>query len=676
MLLSPSLAGCVLKNDAIELEIASDGRLLRFFSQTAGHNYAGGGYLWRLYLQEGPELDVEVTAADLQPEFILETNDRVRIRYAGLFYKNRPLAITLEIEVALHHDDVHWAIRLENNQPGVVIRECQFPLMGGLDIKPTPTLITSNNGGEHIPDLHDKLASQWKGSVTSDHLFSALTVHYPSPAATNCFVFTGEKGGLYFGCHLYPVEATLHQFRLYPDSGVEAGFVRFPHLSDGQDWESGLFVISPYRGTWHIAARKYRTWADTWFKKPTPPLWLRRLNGWQRIIMEHQYGLRHYRYRDMPQMHTDGEASGINSLFMFGWHKGGHDNNYPDYTPSPRLGTEEELLRGIEAFNSKGGHVLLYANGRLIDTASEFYKTIGRKISVKDFLGNEVREAYKFQGAGNFTLTSARTFVMACPSSDEWYQLLQDLADKAIDWKCHSLFLDQMGYGEYPCCDPTHNHPPLWNGIVQEKAEILRRLRDHMRSRDPEVALGIEWPSDVTAQYVDYVHSIRGADAFLEWFRYTFPEVILSDREIRDDTDVERRVNLAVVKGLRSDVEIYRCRKTITEAPIYAAWLARINAVRQEHADLLLEGRYTDTEGFMCDNQDVVARSFRSGDMLAVVVTQSSQSATHTVVAAPGFKLERWSVVGEATVESSAPEICDITLSRDALVVLRWRRNT
>ena len=54
----------------------------------------------------------------------------------------------------------------------------------------------------------------------------------------------------------------------------------------------------------------------------------------------------------------------------------------------------------------------------------------------------------------------------------------------------------------------------------------------------------------------------RSRTVFIDWARYTFPEVPLSDRDIRDDGDIPRRVNHAVLKGLRNDIEIYRAVAT------------------------------------------------------------------------------------------------------------------
>ncbi|MFA6961586.1 MAG: DUF6259 domain-containing protein [Opitutaceae bacterium] len=693
-----SSAGCTLRNGHLELVLAADGRLLRLVNLHTGNNCAGGAHLWRTYLQEDAELDIEISPATFPagqlPRIVRHASDRASINWPMLWRDGRPAAIEVEIGISLHGGDVRWSIQLANHQPGVILREVHFPLIGNLQLDHAPALITSQLGGDLIPDLREKLVSKPKLYVTSDHLFSAFTLEYPHTTHLNAFTFTGGDEGLYFGCHRHPVEPTLHQFRHYPETagsaapGVEAGFVLFPHLAEGEGrWACADYVVSPYCGTWHVAARKYRAWADTWFRKPTPPAWLRRLNGWQRIILQHQYGIRHYRYEDLPEIYRDGARAGINTFLMFGWHRGGMDNNYPDYTTDPRLGTEQDLRRGIETFNRNGGHVILYANGRLIDTTSEYYRTTGRRISIKDVYGNEVRDAYKFQGAGNFSLTAARTFVMACPSSPEWFELLCRLADQAIDWRCHSLFLDQMGVAEYPCCDTSHGHPPFWSGTMQQKADILRRLRDYMRTRDPELALGIEWPADITAQHADYVHNAVGGASFIEWFRYIFPEVIITDRGIRDDTDVEWHVNLSVVKGLRSDVEIYRCRKTIAETPRYEAWLLQVNVLRQKYADLLLEGRYVDTEGFVNSNLAVTARAFLGSTAagndggLLIVATQRHTDMDTVRFTVPGRELESWDGIVpagngqtkevEVAYTSGGAEV-DVKIPREGLVILRF----
>ncbi|OAM88292.1 hypothetical protein AW736_19105, partial [Termitidicoccus mucosus] len=634
-----------------------------------------------------------------------------RIRARGLDIKPEPLPVSVEITATLPDeaaasDEIRWTISVKNNTAlaaATAVRECHFPLVGDLALAPDHKLLWSKQGGELIPDPRDEVARQFTAYKAADHLFRALTLSYPSfhGASANCFAFAGPRQGLYFGCHSTRFERTLHQFRVYPAEKVpgtskavfdqpsarlEAGFVRFPGIAAGDTWTEGEFVTAPYSGDWHVVAGKYRRWAGTWFQKNpdgtpvaaarTVPEWVRRMNGWQRIILRHQHGEIHYRYADLPQIHADGAAAGINTLFLFGWQKGGHDNHYPDYTPNPKLGTEREMLDGIAHFNKNGGHVILYTNGRLIDRISDYHKATGVGPVILDPFGNEVLDRYTFTGPGNFArIFVGRYFAIACPSSPAWFDHLRAQADRAAAYGCHSLFLDQMGMDEPPCSNPAHNHPPHWVGSVAAKADIIRRLRDHLRSLDPNLALGIEIISDVTGQHADYVHSLftgsTGPRGFLEFFRYTFPEIILSDREIRDDSDIERRVNRAVLLGLRSDVEIYRCRRTIAETPYYQSYLAKIDALRQRQADLLLEGRYTDTDGFANSNTEVQARSFTLGKRMAIVATQSAKDAAAATITVPaGYKYAGHDAVGDAEVTPASAAEIHLVLPRHALAVL------
>ena len=52
-----------------------------------------------------------------------------------------------------------------------------------------------------------------------------------------------------------------------------------------------------------------------------------------------------------------------------------------------------------------------------------------------------------------------------------------------------------------------------------------------------------------------------------------------------DSGDVERLVNHALLLGMFSDVEIFRCRKTVASAPKYAAWLKEANGLRERCGD-------------------------------------------------------------------------------------------
>lgn len=268
---------------------------------------------------------------------------------------------------------------------------------------------------------------------------------------------------------------------------------------------------------------------------------------------------------------------------------------------------------------------------------------------------------------------------------------MEQVVDHAADLGCRGVFFDQLGCCELACYDPAHGHRVPFLGSARQKAELVRILRDRVRSRSPDMAIGTEHLSDISAQHCDFIHSCPGYGEtvndwehtgqkprpvlFPEWFRYCFPEIILTDRGIRDDTDIERRVNHAVLMGLRSDVEIYRCRKTIVETPRYCDYQKAANEVRDRFAEFLLEGRYVDRDGFTINSEQIEARSYISRNRMAVVATQSHLPSVEAEIVVPGRRLAESGGLGEyqITAETSA-SILRLTVHRHALAVLVFER--
>ncbi len=645
-----------LENDKVKVSFDNAGNLQELINLQTGHNYAGGYPVWRMLLQKGKRFECEVVP-ETEPS-IEKSGKTIVLTYDKNIFEGKAVKLGVKISVSLDDDNVKWSIELSNDEPGCIIRDLLFPVIHDLQLPEKQELIYPFTGGQKFKDIKSHIKKQhsyWKGK---DHIFIQWKHEYPRRAATNCFTFAGAEDGLYCGLHTNNNEETVHAFRMYGDT-LDISFGRYPGCGCRETWSLDGYVISPYNGCWHVPAKKYRSWLDSpeceWFELHEIPEWVRKMPGWQRIIMKHQYGEIHYKYIDMPEMREDGQQAGIDTLFMFGWQKGGHDNNYPDYTPDPELGTEEQLKVGVKDFTEHNGQVILYSNGQLIDLNSDFYKKCGPEVTIKDFNGNARRDAYLFSSTGHFYGNIAnRSFEHGCPWSKKWEEVLAGVVDTAAAYGCQSAFFDQLGIGPMPCCDPNHGHPvPAFGGGAQ-RGQQIKRLRKRARSHSPEMAIGVEIITDVTACQADYVHSLSGFckamndwektgekpehEFFIDWFRYIFPEIIISDREIRDDSDIERRVNHTVLKGLRNDVEIYRCRKTIAETPHYQEYLGKISHLRKKYSDLLLEGRYCDTENFIIDNEQIEARCFTNGDKLAVVLTQSHLKSATTNLSVPGYK--------------------------------------
>ena len=129
-------------------------------------------------------------------------------------------------------------------------------------------------------------------------------------------------------------------------------------------------------------------------------------------------------------------------------------------------------------------------------------------------------------------------------------------------------------------------------------------------------------------------------------------------------------MNNTLLKGLRNDIEVFRCRGLIDETPVYQEHLAKINAIRHEFPQLLLEGRYTATDGFSCNNPAITARSYTAGDRIAIVATNTGETRQKGTIDVPGYKPESSRTIGSASVKKNR-----VTLEQNSLAVIIFAKD-
>ena len=661
---------CIVKESLCAAVDYCTGNLVFLSRNRDGHNYAGNSVLWRLYYNTPEQKEIEITAADTSPEVSME-KDTIRIDYSSLDGK----AFALHLRIWPEDGQLRFGAALENHEPHTIIRELQYPLIGHLQLPEGYQLLTTHTGGQLFDNPVNKIANVDTRALymTPAQKFRQYDLQYPRNAASNCFAFVGAQDGLYFGSHDPSLQQTWHGLRAYPREGIghvtedftqlEAGFYRYPNALCGDRWSNDASVVVPYKGDWTATSRIYRRWADTWWHHAPVPQWVQDMTGWQRIIFKHQYGEYLRKYTDLPgRIARAGESVGCNAVLAFGWWKEGMDNGYPNYTIDDTQGGEEAWKQAIADYRKGSAgtehlpvpvnRLLLYFNGRLIDVESDFYRGGGgSQVANKDNTGREFTEHYKFTGQGTtLGYYDSRTFVIADMSKRLWRDQLVAWADRAMDYGADAVFYDQLGVAEeFPNWDLSREYPVQDIFTGRYKADALKEIRDHIKAKDPEFALGTEWLSDCTSQFCDFVHIVEFTalpESFPEWFRYTFPEVVWSDRCVRDDNDVPRRVNNTLLKGLRNDIEVFRCRGLIDETPVYRQHLAQVNAIRHAFPDLLLEGRYTATDGFRCTNPALTARSYTAGKRMAVVVTNTGEKKQKGRIEVPGYELRESRSIG------------------------------
>ncbi len=676
----------VIENQQIRVVLGDNGSLLSLADKRSDIEYVKSHGLWRLIINEGESLEIELKAENSQAEVSINEESFSICYNQPMTHTGHHVDITVQVNGRLEGEDIKLDISMDNRSKSI-IRECHFPIIELSDQAGEMDLHSSHKGGcvwKHLKNHLDN-PNDVKLYKAMEYVYHRKTFSYPSSdAATNSLALADADQGLYFGCHDNTFKFTDHIVEIEDKAHLNLAMVQCPFVKPGTSDSISEFRLSPYQGAWHKAADKYRTWAETWYDFKKAPDAIRTTLGWQRIIMRSQYGENFYTYDQLPQIFEDGIKAGIDTLFMFGWYKGGHDNDYPNYTVSEDLGGYEVLKQNIAEFKRRGGKVILYSNGQLIDRNSDYYLNgNGKKVSVKDHNGNEQQEFYGFSGRGIFNKRYGnRTFVTGCSASEDWCKQLMKVVDTAAELGCDGVFYDQLGTSAYLCCDPTHGHPVPFFGIMNARRDLVKKLREYAKSKG--LHFGIELITDITAQHTDYIHTLAGGATVtdplwekkgekpnvminMDWFRYIFPEVIISNREIRDDTDIERRVNRMIMQNLISDVEIYRCQKTIAEAPHYQEYLGKANAFRKKHSDLMSGAKFRSTSLHKIDNDQVDSEGHIAPDgSIVVMATQSHLDSATVNINVPGRALKSHDFLNNGTLNTDG----SITLERHGLVML------
>lgn len=660
----------VLENEHLRAVFSPEGKLVQLENQKTQTSYLGVGKkgLWRLLFMRGKEKECPVFP-DAEAQISWLGKSKLKFSYESLTYKGSSLPIRLEFTVELAGDELIWQARLEN-QSQLTISEFWFPYLDGI----------RDWGGIKMawPDCLGRIGDPFAAVRSShslymgpDQLESSFLLAYPGHASMQWFELFSQEAGIYFGSHDASWQTTL--LGLYgtaqDSKQLAATFIKYPFIGEGQSWQSAPFVIKCHKGDWHIGAKRYRSWAlKEWYRPLARPAWVQQLHGWQRIILKHQYGEINWRYEDLPELYK--QAPDLD-LLVFGWWEGCFDNGYPEYKPDPALGGEEKLRWAIEKVHQLGGKVILYTNGHLMDLQGKFYQEQGKKIAARDIDGNEYREQYRFFGQGSaLKYFGYKSFAAACPSCIEWQEQLLRQGQLLLDLGSDAAFFDQLGgHIPYLCFDSSHPHKGPAAAFGPGKVANWQALRNGLEPRTGELVLGTEFATDAFVTNVDFVHSCGrgvapGEEVSPELFRYTFPEIPLSNRELKDDSMHRQVLNHAFLYGMRFDVEVWRCRGSIGDAPQMAEYLQQLVALRKKFPELL-SGTFVHHDGLELAG-NVEAAVYQGENRRYIVVANNTEEAQTYKLETSGTREGRFSPQGEMRADEPLPphSVCVEVISK------------
>ena len=566
---------------------------------------ATGSDFFRLILDDGLRTEIPVLSSK-QEGVATEKDGAIVISYDKLVSEygdtyNIGLTITVEIEDGL----LRFTPAVKNGTENTRINECFCPLADFNTLygdKAKDVIYFPDGLGTRAENPWGVLKSLTSAWYSHDE--NEVFWHYPYPRATMGW-FGVESNGhfLYVGRYdplmRYCFMTAKQRIRSNP-TNLMVGIDHFPMARPGETVVMPSTVIGMLEGDWRAGADTYRAWADkNFYKVVKKEKWVTELTGWQRIIMRSQYGEDYYKASDLPRVYEEGAKQGIHTIFLFAWWKEGMDRNYPTYE-EPYEGAWKELRENINKVQAMGGRIILECNCHFMDPHNDFYKQFGDEVKIIDINGNELRPAFVYPGRGEFRATyGAKQFPLCCSGTERWRNQVLDQFKLMRELDPDCLFADCFcGCPYQPCFNDKHEH----GNRVDEEWIGHRKFFDaavEYCEKEGKVFAG-EVVTDIASAYAQFIHGLVNVDfkinskQFPQLFRYTFPEVITTERGIRDALgDSPKRLKAALVMGVRLDAELYVCRADLGRDPDYAAAIAHYTENLNKYGEFYYYGKFT-----------------------------------------------------------------------------------
>lgn len=599
-----------LQTKFLSFEIDENGGNAGFIIRGKEDSAARGSDYFRLILDDGLRTEIPIMShkqtgkAVMDGDKLVITYDKLVSEYGDTY--DVKFTVTVEVEDGLFK----FTPAVENNTKDVRINECFCPLADFNELygeKKDDIIYFPNGLGTRVEDPWKFLKNMT--SVWYQHDEYEVFWHYHYPRATMGW-FGVESNGHFLYVARYDDKArhcfmTVKQ-RIHSDpTNLMVGFDHFPMARPGEKLVIPSTVVGILDGDWRAGADVYRAWADkTFFKVTKKHDWVKKMVGWQRIIMRSQYGEDYYKASDLPKIYEEGAKRGIHTIFLFAWWKEGMDRNYPTYQ-EPYPGAFKELSENIKKVQDMGGHIILECNCHFLDPHNPYYKEFGDEVKIIDINGNEIRPAFVYPGRGEFRATyGSHQFPICCSGTERWRNQVLSQLKQMGDMGADCVFADCFcGCPYQPCFNDRHEHGARVDEEWIGHRKFFEAAVDYCDSAD-KVFAG-EVVTDVAAAYTQFIHGLVNVDfkiksnQFPQLFRYTFPEVITTERGIRDaEGDSPKQMRAALTTGVRLDCELYVCRRDIGCDEGYANMVKEYSDAMNKYSEFYFDGLFTviDTE--------------------------------------------------------------------------------
>ena len=211
-------------------------------------------------------------------------------------------------------------------------------------------------------------------------------------------------------------------------------------------------------------------------------------------------------------------------MLITGWQRGGHDNGYPYYEINPRLGSYEDLKRGLEACHKMGVRVYFFVNYQPAMVDADWFQK-----ELRDYLEIGEDGSLQTQGYAMGTLWARmghpKVMVSVDPGFPAYRRALIRYFLKLVEAGADGVHVDKMfpmSMNFNPRCELGPDTSP-WEGVIQLTRDFLAEAR----KIKPDFAMSFECNWDRMLEFGDSIWWVGN----MSIARRVFPEMI-ETREI------------------------------------------------------------------------------------------------------------------------------------------------
>jgi hypothetical protein len=445
---------------------------------------------------------------------------RLSFSYEGL--AGRPLSVMVEVTLPDQSPRAEWRIRVQNDDPSLVLSNVAFPLIFGLSS-------VGNRGDDDalvFPQLDGMLVNNPGSAMGAGE---GLFATYPADLSLQMMAVYDGDTGLYLAAHDPGGHPKTFAYTPLPWEGETATLFTINHALPevgGHDFAPDYpAVLGPFDGDWYDASMVYKVWAvqQPWTPSPLAdrsdvPAWWKAASPVISSVSYTDDGRAVLPAERMPAWAGD-YATYLErpvTLLTFGWEKHGPWTG-PDYFP-PRDG-EETFRTATEALHADGNHKFVYVSGtvwRLSRKELPNYDDTARFESVgRPYAAHEQDGTPRFD---SFYASIGWRAARMCPATAFWQDAVVSTASDAAELGVDAVSVDEFPIGSiYPCYADDHGHARgsgPWQGAAYRA--ILERARREGRTANPDLALTSEEPNEFYLDLLDgYVSRDNRPDSFL-----------------------------------------------------------------------------------------------------------------------------------------------------------------